>query len=568
MVTKVFRYLLVTLIVILINVSLVAAVPSHKNVDEMSYDAQDLILYFQRCVDEGTFAFSQLAIEMFSGADAPISSMNSMLSPVCMVASPVSPPGSQLYTYYTAVSGFYDFLALAQHDMANIQSGLQILAHATDPPSHPDLMVSLRERIDLLAMDAAALMPRFQSLASLGIDTVDLLGAYSAFTVLLKSYDQDLYELERLYGTSYTFFIIRASSLDESGIIDVSGLFYIAGSPVTENAAVLYANGSVVLSGKTDSNGHIVFSYRLPQPILSSSISFYAQSAVEGTVYTSNTVSLTIEIPTFLSMDKSYSIDGDTVAIQVYGNLSDVFGGTLAGKAVVFSVNGDSYMAVTGPEGAYSHALTLPFEDSLAVTAYAEFFPELDEPYLYARSHTLHFSIVLPHELIDREVPSGVSDAARAAQDNIAYILSAAGLVAIIAFVVAYLTRRTKRSGTDSHVPFTTMPSAIPVGERELFVREISVLQRVGNTKEAIVVGYGALIGMLDRVGILSLHRDSTHLDIDSTLRSLPYTKPDAPLITKAFELSRYSPFAVGRRTYDAFIRALHSVSERIGEKR
>lgn len=566
--TKVFRYLIVTLIVILINLSTVAAVPSHKNVDEMSYDPEDLVQYFQRFVDDATVAFSMLASENFLVAGVPIDSMDYRLSPI-RAAMPYAPfLESNLYAFYSPSNDIYYFLDSAHIDMADIQEGLQTLSRAADPSAHYALMVSLRERIDLLYMDASAAVPMLQQLASLGVDTLELLDAYSAFTGVLASYDRELFDIERLYSSDYTFFTIRAVPLDDSGIIEVSGLLYVAGEPVANNAAVLYAYDAVVLSGTTDDKGHIAFSYRLPLPASSGSISFYAQSAVGGVVYTSNTVSMSIEIPIALSLDKSYSLGVDVVTLHLHGNLVGHVGGALTDRTVVISVNGESQMARTGSGGAYSLSYTIPFDESLGIIAYAEFFPESDEPYLYARSPTLQFTIIRPHELIDRDVPSGVSKAAQAAHDNLFYIFAAAGIAVVIVMSTVFISRRKKRSGAEGGVSSLGELRDIPASERDLFNSEISVLRRVGNSKEAIVVGYGALIGMLDRVGILSLRRDTTHLDIDSTLRSLSYTKPDAQMITKAFELSRYSPFSIGRRTFDAFIGALRSVSERIGDNR
>jgi hypothetical protein len=566
--TKVFRYLLVTLIVILINVSTVAAVPSHKNVDELSYDPEDLVQYFQRCADDGVLAFSSLAQGDIAGAGESIDSLGARLAPVRITVSSTLSSESYLHEYFSPSAEIYDVLDSAREDVVYIQDGLQTLSFVANPSDYPDLMVSLRERIDLLYLGADALVPTFQALALLGIDTVELLDAYSDFVILLESYDRELYDIERLFSSDFTFFTIRASPLDGAGIIAVSGLFYVGGEPVTNNAAVLYANGAVVLSGTTDENGHILFSYRLPVPFSSSSISFHAQSAAAGVVYTSNTVTVPIEVPVIISLDKSYSIGGDEVTLNLYGYLSGMIGGALTDRSVVVSINGESFMTITGPGGAYSLSSTLPLDESLRITAYTEFFPESGEPYQYSRSPTLQFTIVRPHELIDRDMPSGVSDAARAARENLLYILAASGVILVSAVIASFFSKKRKQSESRKSEKSLGQAHNIPDGERDLFDSEVSVLQQVGNTKEAIVVGYGALIGMLDRVGILPLQRDTTHLDIDSTLRKLPYTKHEAPLITKAFELSRYSPFSIGRRTYDAFIGALHNISGRIGDKR
>jgi hypothetical protein len=302
-----------------------------------------------------------------------------------------------------------------------------------------------------------------------------------------------------------------------------------------------------------------MLSYRLPDAPVET-LSFQARASHGGTDYVSNTVVVDVSLGTVLTLVRTYQHGEGKVSLQLFGTLTDAYGLPLAGRPVAVTVTGTPIATTTDSGGTY--LVERDIATCRRLRSPPMRIPSSDGIYRYARSPTVQIVVEPPASIFDRTIPSGLSKAAAYAREHTTSLLSLAVAVIVAALGIAALRRRPAR-------PVPPAPeAAVPVSEQEVFRTELSLLGSITSFKDAVIVGYGTLIDLLERIGALRLSRDTTHRDIDETLRRLTYTRDDAPVITKSFELSRYSSRHIGFSVYAAFFAALTRVSGRMGGRR
>ena len=559
---KVFRYLLVTLLVILINVSPLAAATPHEKVDDGAYDPMALLSYFQGATDRAAGCFSLLSSGSYGDAAAERVRLSALLAPVMQTTQGLASVEREvpLSSFYPPAAAIGSYLATAVEDVPALADDLALLGAAGDPLLYPSAYIDARERLSALALGLDGLEDDIMALAGLGVSVVGLLTAYASFAARLGMFDEALSALEEVIGADYSLFSIRVSELSPSRTYDVYTLFFVDGAPVRDTLVTLFVDDAPVATGTTDTKGRVMLSYRLPNAP-AETLSFQARSSHGGTDYVSNTVVVDVSLGTVLTLDRTYQHGEGKVSLQLFGTLTDAYGLPLAGRPVAVTVSGTPIATTTDGAGTYLVERDIAYVSSLTVTAYAEYHP-IDGIYRYARSPTVQIVVEPPASIFDRTIPSGLSKAAAYAREHTTSLLSLAVAVIVAALGIAALRRRPAR-------PVPPVPeAAVPVSEQEVFRTELSLLGSITSFKDAVIVGYGALIDLLERIGALRLSRDTTHRDIDETLRRLTYTRDDAPVITKSFELSRYSSRRIGFSVYEAFFAALTRVSGRMGGRR
>ncbi|MBN1785654.1 MAG: hypothetical protein JW825_01510 [Candidatus Methanofastidiosa archaeon] len=559
------KYPLVALLAIellLFSSLFVSGSPPHQNINDALEDPEVLYSYFLEELSRASVVIGCLADEDFAGAEVEQLLFSRHLSIPKQIALEIGTKalsGQLLPTYYGPFQGTYDELDAIGNLQSELSSLLLELWALEDRSGIGAELLIANVLLADVNSNLDGLKGYLEDLVPLGYEISGVMVAIGSLEETLNRYASMISELENQTSYEGNMLYLMVSRSEAQGYygVKVSGFFYYGGLPVADNAIALHFNEQE-LNISTDHDGRIHYDHILPADIWFNQLDVFAETGYSGEAFVSNTVTLHIEIGSMLSLSRSYDITGNVASIFLSGQLRDVYGNGLSARDITISVNGGTIELETDNYGRYSYSFQDNIYEKGTYTVFSDYVPGDSEPYLSSRSQTLVFTI-----FTEQKIPE--NGPIHAIKENLSAIMTIALLLALSAIVVLIYRRGTRMTATGGDAGRSGQRPGSIEDERDTLMRELGILERIGNFKESVILGYSRMLDFLHSKGIVALNPSTTHKDIHRTLIKVPDLGREAAYITSTFELARYSRRGIDTSRKASFFLSIRRMVERIG---
>ena len=543
--------LAITVAIFMIFIGQLSCAPPHENINESLEDPEVLHSYFLIELPRISNGLQYLAVENYEDAQELIDILYNDLRTPKKIVQELSTKelGEQLLPrYYLPFQNVYDQLDAIQRVQPNISSLLDELIELEEKGNIGGQLIIAKNLVGELESRAGLLEDNIIEVESLGYDANEIRISLSMMRSTISRYKETIEELEQYVENVDDVLYISAyeTSSDENYQVRIDGFFYYNYSPVEENGVVLYVNDlSVPLM--TDHEGAFSYLFGLPVNVNYKVLTIHAESTYNGFSFSSNVIKIGFEIPTTITISKEFSTSENSANIVVSGVLRDAYGNGLAGRNVELSINGESIQITTLEGGIFHHYFQRDIAESESFTIYSVYNQEEGSPYLYSKSQVLDFSIHITNTV---------------ESTNLEIVISC--IIALLA-IVWYIYKRGSAASSQTIDINAGEDPMMASNHRKILMKELGILEKIGNVKESIILGYSRTIEYLDSRSVIELGTSTTHLDIDKGIRRIADSDHEAKTITSTFEIARYSKRDIGRPRKQSFFQSIRSIVGKIG---
>jgi len=547
----------------LLFISPVVGAPSHENINDAFEDPEVLYSYFIENLDRISGTLNFLSDENYIEAEIKLYDLSAALQMPrkIMLELNTMQLGEQLLPeYYQPFHDLHEELSVMHEVQPELSDLLNELTTTEDSGEIGAQLFDCKNlllRLDSTLENISTLLP---ALESLDYDTTGILAAIWRMNGTLEGYQAQIEELESDIGFLGKGLFIMVSKTDsiENYRLEVTGYFVYENLPVEMHDIDLHINDEII-SLRTGDGGKFGHIYDLPINIDYNRLLIYATTSYNGEAYQSNEVKVGIEIPTILSLTRRYEYSDGIATVEVSGDLRDLYGHGLGNRDIVLQVNGQSIDMVTESDGGFEHVFQDDINDKMSYKIYSEFFPSGSVPYLYSRSQSLQFTI---------HATTGNGDIIGALKEHffVMFFLAIA-VISVLSLLFFYRPRKRRLSAIQKEEVkgYTVDEVKNEDGKDVTLFKELGILERIGNVKESIIMGYSRMIDFLSDRKVIHPNPSTTHMDVHKDLKRLPGSKEDANIVTYTFELARYSNRRIDKGRKMNFFQSLRSIVDRIG---
>jgi len=527
----------------------------HENMDEALNDPEALLSYFTIDIQRATAVFSYLSYEDFENSKYLLSFYSSHLEALYQTILELKSKEIEvpLISFYAHFNSLYELLSSALGHEKLLVEHLKTLESSVSGDIDPQDLIDAKNELLIIRENTSFATEEIYRMNKLGFETGDLEDAYNQFLQNVNLYANRISYFEGSTTKKFTFFAIHASkpNFPFDNYLHIFGVFYYNGEPVAENPIGIFIDETEEATVATDTTGVFAYDYVMPSDIKTNIVNISAKTTYKGETYESNTVKVDLHIWTILTLDRAYDVIDDHVKINFEGRLKDVFGNSIGSQEIILTVNNESYILATDPDGNYFYELVITSEKKTDILAFAEFYPKENAPYTYSESPILKFTI---------------EESAYLEEPLLLPIASGVVSVIVLFLLILIIKKREKNVPVPADAPRGVEEQKTDkIVDKETFEKEIILLRKMGNFKEAIIVGYLKFLDFLESENIVKIWPHTTHLDIDKQIKKISIIREKSGIITKTFEVSRYSKRDITDGIAKRFFDSILFITQKIG---